>query len=123
MMFTEMSDLMKYKGRAWGLFIFTCLAIGWSMYDSFLYGYVEWKFKIMGIILMGLIAWRLGLEYDKARGSVDKLHRRKLQRSDERFQKIFKNAGIGIALLDKEGRLFITNPKLQEMKGKLMLIN
>lgn len=40
-----------------------------------------------------------------------------LRESEARFRAVFEGAGIGISMGDMEGRLFATNPALQEMLG------
>lgn len=53
-----------------------------------------------------------------AAGVLDGLDRLvALRESEERFRGMCRNAAIGVALLDKEGRLLEANPALQEMLG------
>ncbi|PSQ81190.1 MAG: hypothetical protein BRD41_03310 [Bacteroidetes bacterium QS_1_63_11] len=46
---------------------------------------------------------------------IDDITERALRRNEERFRKTFKNAAIGIAIGDEEGRVVESNPTLQAM--------
>ena len=66
----------------------------------------------------------------KGLGSIDLLRRSiryaiertateaNLRRSESQFRAVFENAGLGMAMIDKEGRLFSLNPSLIEMMGE-----
>jgi len=65
----------------------------------------------------------------KGLGSIDLLRRSiryaieraateaNLRRSESQFRAVFENAGLGVAMIDKDGRLFSLNPSLIEMLG------
>jgi PAS domain S-box-containing protein len=61
--------------------------------------------------------------YERGQHHADELEKQvtrrtaALQASKARFQTVFEEAAIGIALLDMEGRLVKSNPALQEMLG------
>jgi PAS domain S-box-containing protein len=40
-----------------------------------------------------------------------------LRQSEARFRSVFERSGLGIALVDLEGRVLVSNPRLQEMLG------
>lgn len=104
---------MKYKGRIIGLSLVVTHIFFWNFHQ--LYHMSEdagLAFEILFFIICAFLFWWIGRIYD-----VNKAQTKELKTSNERFQTIFEHAGIGIALIDKNGRPVMVNPKLQEVLG------
>lgn len=67
------------------------------------------------VVFIALVAWTANAlrELDRERRRSE----RALSESEARFRALFEEAGIGIALLDPEGRLLATNAALERMLG------
>ncbi|BDH61909.1 hypothetical protein MTP04_20390 [Lysinibacillus sp. PLM2] len=107
---------MKFNGR---LTAFILVLITNSLYIGYYYardGYIG-KIEIFGLPILLFLSWSVGKQYDKVKylEEQDKQKSIDLHRSKELFQAIYENAPIGIALIDKDYKLVMTNKKLQEM--------
>lgn len=104
---------MNFNGRMIGLFLALLQVIIWIFHHEL--DLTEDGSFIFQIILFAIyipIYWRLGKMYDN-----NKYQTKQLITSKKRFQTIFEKAGIGIALIDENGRPVMVNQKLQEMLG------
>ncbi len=109
---------MKYNGR---LTAFILVLITNGLYIGYYYirdGYVG-KIEIIGLPILLILSWSVGKQYDKVKylEEQDKQKSLELYRSKELFQAIYENSPIGIALMDENYKLVMSNKKLQEMLG------
>ncbi|NMD71129.1 diguanylate cyclase [Bacillus sp. DNRA2] len=104
---------MKYKGRLVGITLVILQLIMWIFHHKLHFTETGNKiFEMIMIVFYIPIFWILGKIYDR-----NKHHTKELKTSNKRFQTIFEKAGIGVALIDQNGRPVMVNPKLQEMLG------
>jgi diguanylate cyclase (GGDEF)-like protein/PAS domain S-box-containing protein len=115
-----MNDVLRKTGTIWGVVIWTAVWMGWIMYKYLVRGGMEWtEGMVLLVVISGLFSWWIGWQYDRVKYFAEKyrLQSLELQRSNMKFQTIFTNAGMGIALIDRSGRLMEVNPKFIEMFG------
>ncbi|MGJ7921055.1 sensor domain-containing diguanylate cyclase [Neobacillus sp. LXY-4] len=104
---------MRYKGRVFGLFLVITNSLIWIFHEHLdLDQKGAVAFKIFFPLLCLPFFWWLGKIYDNY-----KIQTNELKTSNEWFQTIFEKAGIGITVIDHNGRPIMVNPKLQEMLG------
>jgi diguanylate cyclase (GGDEF)-like protein/PAS domain S-box-containing protein len=115
----EKRDDLKYRGRIIGLLMYVMLEIAFNIYYYVIYGYIVWIPKLFSVPLIGWFVWWLGSQYDKVRyfAERDRLQTNELKISSERLRTIFEKAGLGIVILDQNGRIVQANPKLEEILG------
>lgn len=99
--------------------MYLILEIEFNIYNYFIYGYLVWVPKLIFVPLIGWFVWWLGLQYDKVQyfAEKDRLQTNELKISSDRFRTIYEKAGLGIAILDQDGRIVQANPKLEEILG------
>jgi len=75
--------------------------------------------EFIGLPIMLTLAWYCGKQYDRATFLTIKYRNqsKELRKSKKKFQAVFEKAANGIAIMDKNGKIMMANPKLQEMLG------
>ncbi|WP_147535531.1 sensor domain-containing diguanylate cyclase [Bacillus marasmi] len=104
---------MKFNGRMIGIFLVMLQVIVWISHDHL--KLTDTHSLIFQMVLFAIyfpIFWMLGKMHDK-----NKYQTKQLEANKKRFQTIFEKAGIGVSLIDENGRPVMVNPKLLEMLG------
>ncbi|WP_077212717.1 GGDEF domain-containing protein [Bacillus dakarensis] len=109
---------MKYIGRLSACILVLVTNCFYIIYYYLRDGFID-SIEFVGLPILLVIAWWVGKQYDKSRLLEKKfeLESKEFERRNRLFQTIFETAPIGIALLDKNGKPVISNPKLQEFLG------